>query len=69
MVVYYPPKYKVTLSYDGVFSVHLFEDVFLNMENILEIVKEDFEQYPDFNYCDVIDSTTGEVLAICYNHD
>ena len=69
MVVYYPPKYKVTLSYDGVFNVHLFEDVFLDMENILEIVKGDFEQYPDFNYCDVIDATTGEVLAICYNHD
>lgn len=69
MRVHYPPKYKVTLLYDGVFSVRLFENDFLDMENILEIVKEDFEQYPDFEYCDVIDATTGEVLAICYNHD
>lgn len=69
MIVHYPSKYKVTLSYDGVFHVHLFENDFLDMENILEIVKEDFEQYPDFEYCNVIDTTTGEVLAICYNHD
>jgi predicted small secreted protein len=69
MLVRYPQKYKVTLSYEGVFNVHLFENECLDMENILEIVKEDFEQHPSFEYCDVIDATTGEVLAICYNHD
>jgi hypothetical protein len=69
MLVRYPQKYKVTLSYEGVFNVHLFENEWLDIENILEIVKEDFEQHPSFEYCDVIDATTGEVLAICYNHD
>lgn len=69
MLVRYPQKYKVTFSYEGVFNVHLFENEWLDMENILEIVKEDFEQHPSFEYCDVIDATTGEVLAICYNHD
>ena len=69
MRVHYPPKYKVTLFYDGVFGVHLFENDYTDMGNILEIVKEDFEQHPTFEYCDVIDATTGEVLAICYNHD
>jgi hypothetical protein len=69
MLVRYPQKYKVTLSYEGVFNVHLFENECLDMENILEIVKEDFEQHPSFEYCDVISATTGEVLAICYNHD
>jgi len=69
MRVIYPVNHKVTLSYDGVFNVHLFENTYLDMENILEIVKEDFEQYPDFEYCDVIDATTGKVLATCQNCD
>lgn len=69
MTVKYPSKYKITLAYDGVFNVHLFENDYMDIENALEIVKEDFEQYPNFEYCDVINSETGEVLAICYNHD
>ena len=69
MRVHYPQRFKVILSYDGVFQVHLFENDFQDMESILEIVKEDFKQYPDFEYCNIINIATWEVLAVCYNHD
>lgn len=67
MFVEYPTEYYFTLVYDGIFFVHSFEGQPLSIKTILEIVGLDFDLFPHFDCCNIIDSKTGEVIAIAHN--